>query len=125
MIRGIGVDIIEISRIKKAMKKRQRFLTRFFREEEVEYIISPKNSEERAAGKFAAKEAVVKALGKGFSGFKWKEIQIVNSPDGKPEVKLFGKALNYAKKTGIAEIKVTVSHSREYAVAFAIAMGPH
>ena len=123
MIKGIGVDIIEIERISKAIKNKARFSERFFTEAENDYCNSKADSFVHYAGRFAAKEAVVKAMGTGFKGFKWKDIEIINQPSGKPEVKLLAKAAVIAKEKEIIEIEVSISHSRNYAVAQAIAIG--
>lgn len=115
----IGVDIIEIERIKKA-GGRKRFVARFFTEREVKDIRPGLNYYAHLAGKFAAKEAVAKALGTGFR-FSWQDVEIINDDLGKPLVVLSGKALEVAKTKNISEILVTISHSKDYAVAFAVA----
>ena len=118
----IGVDIIEINRIKKACQKRL-FQKRFFTENELCKIEGKKNYYAHLAGKFAAKEAVVKAMGTGFRNFKFKDIEILNEVSGKPKVVLSGNAKKILKSKGFCQVKVTISHSMEYAVAFAIAIG--
>lgn len=120
MIKGIGIDIVEIKRIEKALKTTP-LLERFFTKAEA-LELTGKLIHVHAAGKFAAKEAVVKALGTGFSGFKWTDVEIIKAPSGKPSVKLKGRALDTARKKGIDKIHVSISHSREYAAAQAIAV---
>lgn len=116
----IGTDIIEISRIEKACRKHKRFLHRFFTKDEL-----PANREypgfyAHVAGKYAAKEAVAKALGSGFRGFKWHDIEILNDNLGRPYALLKGNALDLLKDRGFKDVIVTISHCDEYAVAFAI-----
>lgn len=119
MIIGIGTDVIEIERVKRAAAN-SRFMERFFTEGEREYLLSRKA--ESIAGYFSAKEAVVKAIGTGFSGFKWKDIEIVKN-NSVPGVLLHGNALKIARERGIRVIHLSISHSREYAVATAVAEG--
>jgi holo-[acyl-carrier protein] synthase len=118
----IGVDIVEIQRIKK-LCNRKRFLSRFFVEDELSYINDKKLFYSHLAGKFAAKEAVAKALGTGFRYFKWHDIKVLNDAYGKPYVELSGKADEILKSRGFKKVLITISHSRDYAVAFAIAFG--
>ncbi len=119
----IGVDIVEIQRIKKLCRSRKRFLSRFFAEDELSYIDDKKLFYSHLAGRFAAKEAVAKALGTGFRYFKWHDIKILNDNYGKPYVKLSGKADEILKSKGFNKVLITISHSRDYAVAFAVAFG--
>ena len=118
----IGIDIVEINRIKKLCRKK-RFLIRFFSDEELSCIIDKRLFYSHLAGKFAAKEAVAKALGTGFRYFKWRDIQILNELNGKPYVVFTGKAHEVIKSRGIKKVLITISHSKEYAVAFAVAVG--
>ncbi|HHY04775.1 MAG TPA: holo-ACP synthase [Thermoanaerobacterales bacterium] len=115
----IGIDIIEINRIKKACE-RKSFSRRVFTYDELEQIKNKASVYSHLAGKFAAKEAVSKALGTGFRFFKWHDIQIINNHVGKPIVKLSGKAKQIFENNRYKHIKVTISHSRDYAVAFAV-----
>lgn len=119
MIIGIGTDIIEINRIEKLINE-SRFLERFFTESEREYIKQRKP--ESAAGYFCAKEAVSKALGCGFSGIKFTDIEIVKI-NSVPHVLLHGNALKIANSRGIKNIFVSISHCRNYAVATVVAEG--
>ena len=117
-----GVDIIEIKRIKKAVESNQdKFLSKVFTQKEIEYC------ENRAAvryqhyaARFAAKEAVVKALGIGFSqGIWWTEIEVIKDVNGRPAVKLYGNAQKAAEKMGIKSLNLSLSHCHDYAVASA------
>ena len=121
-MKGLGTDIIEIERIKEAIQKRERFKKRFFTDNEVAYCEQYKKSWANFAGRFAAKEAVVKALGTGFSGFKWQDVEIIATASGKPEVKLYNGAEKVAHEKGIMEIMISISHCHDYAVAQAIAL---
>lgn len=122
MIIGIGIDIIEIDRIKKAIQKNNRFLERFFTVDELNLLASKNYRPSSIAGFFAAKEAVVKALGTGFRNMKWQDIEIDQDNLGKPFVKLHNNSKKIAYSKGIEEILLTISHSRENAVAQAIAL---
>ncbi|HHY71431.1 MAG TPA: holo-ACP synthase [Thermoanaerobacterales bacterium] len=118
----IGVDIVEINRIKKACH-RKSFENRFFTLRELEGIRGKKNYYTHLAGKYAAKEAVVKAIGTGFRNMKWKDVEILNQSSGKPIAVLSGKARGIFESKNFGNILVTISHSKEYAIAFAVALG--
>lgn len=119
MIRGIGSDIIEVDRIQAAMNRHgERFLQRIFSAEEIRYCSSHQDAARHFAGRFAAKEAIVKALGTGFrQGVTWQDIEILNDRLGKPEVILTARLLELC---GNAPIMVTISHCKQYATATAI-----
>lgn len=119
MIKGIGNDIIEISRIEDAIRRYgQRFLDRIFTIAEREYCLRHHESALHFAGRFAAKEAVVKAIGTGFSkGITWTDIEIVSDVDGKPVVML---SESVKKRLGTTKVLVSISHCRQFATAFAI-----
>lgn len=122
MIVGIGTDIIEISRVANALKKLGTpFLERLFTEKEREYFRVQKGNVQTISGNFAAKEAVVKAMGTGISGFKWKDVEINRDQKGKPEVFLYNTAKEIAGESGIGRIVVSISHCKEYAIAYAVA----
>ncbi len=120
MINGIGVDIIEISRIKRAIERNANFINKMFSKNEIEYLKSRNMRAESVAGRFAAKEAVAKALGTGFRGFDFKDIEIDITTLGKPIVLLKGKAKKMDKRWGKYKIHLSISHSRENAIAYAI-----
>jgi holo-[acyl-carrier protein] synthase len=125
MIIGTGVDIVEISRVKRAANKwKNKFLNRIFTEKELNYANSKKFSYQHLAARFAAKEAVLKAFGdSSINHMEWKNIEITNNRDGKPVVKLTGEARRSMHKRGISDIIVSLSHTRNYAVANAILIG--
>jgi len=120
LIAGIGSDIIEIDRIKQAMEKSDKFMDKVFSPEEQEYLASRNARPEYIAGRFAAKEAVAKALGTGFIGFGYRDIEIVRAESGKPEVILKNKADEIASRYGNYRVQLSISHGRDSAIAFAI-----
>ena len=119
MILGLGSDIIEVERIGHAIKKHgQPFLDRLFTAEEQKYCQSFINSSQRFAGRFAAKEAVAKALGIGIgTKLGWLDIEIINNPQGKPIVTLSPKA---QKQFHNPQLLITISHCKQYATASAL-----
>jgi len=119
MIIGIGTDLIETERVKVACSKRA-FLTHCFTLKEIELIQSDHN---KSAGNFAVKEAVSKALGTGFRGVSLKDIEVLRNELGKPYVTLYGKALDLCRSLGIKQIHVSISNTREFTTAFAVAEG--
>jgi holo-[acyl-carrier protein] synthase len=122
MILGIGVDIVEIHRIKEAIERNDNFINKLFNIEEIEYLRSREFRPEYVAGRFAAKEAVSKALGTGFRGFGFKDILIDRTTLGKPIVKLKEKAKHIAEKLGGNgyRINISISHGQDSAIAYVI-----
>ncbi len=122
---GIGTDIIEVSRIGKMIDKHDdMFLTRVYTTKEIEYCSPRKAAIQHYAGRWAAKEAVLKTLGTGWAkGIQWTDIELLNKVGGKPEIHLGGAADEVAKKLGITEIQISISHCHKFAVAFATALG--
>lgn len=120
MIIGVGVDIIEISRIEKAVNFNSLFIQKLFNKNEIDYFESRKLRPEYIAGRFAAKEAVAKALGTGFREFSMKDIEIDRTSLGKPIVILKGKAKMIAGKNGNYKMHVSISHDRQSAIAYAV-----
>jgi len=116
MLIGIGTDIIEIDRIKKACEK-YGFKEKIFTESEINYA-----GENMAAlaGNFAVKEAVSKVFGTGFRTFRPKDIEVLRDELGKPYVVLYNKALEIKEKHNVINIQVSISNSDKYAVAFAV-----
>ncbi len=115
MITGVGTDIIEVSRIKRALDHRDGFAARTFTPAEREYCLSGGNPAQRFAGRFAAKEAVAKSLG---TRLAWHDVEILADERGKPVVTLSNKAAALSRGRRIV---VSISHCRTYAVAHAIA----
>jgi holo-[acyl-carrier protein] synthase len=119
MITGIGTDIVEIIRIKNAIKKRN-FLSKIFTDNEIEYFRGKNMKPETIAGYFTVKESVSKALGCGFRKIKFKDIEIIKDSYGKPGVQLYNNAKKIADENKIIQIHVSISHSDDYAVSTVI-----
>lgn len=119
-ILDIGTDIIEIERIKNAITKNPRFLEKIFTEREIEYFKSKGFKVESIAGNFAGKEAVSKSIGMGIREFNFKDIEILRNELGKPIVKTYNNLERICIHYNVLEIKVSISHCKEYAVANAI-----
>lgn len=122
MIIGIGMDIVEIDRIARALERRGgRLRHRVYTEEECIYCDRGKASAASYAARFAAKEAFLKALGHGLAeGIQWKEVEVTRDPSGKPGITLSGTARELFEKAGGTDILVTLTHSREAAAATVI-----
>lgn len=118
MIVGTGVDIVETVRIEEALGRHGiRFVKRLFTPAEIEYCEGFKKKAERYAARFAAKEAAFKALGTGWRGVRWLDVEVTRLASGKPELRLTGAALERASTLRVARALVTLSHSDRYAVA--------
>lgn len=117
MIIGIGTDLIEIARIRRACEK-PAFLSRIYTQEECRRFGGDVS---RLAGNFAVKEAVSKALGTGFRGFWPVDVEVGRDELGKPFVRLFGGALERARELGIGAVHVSITNTKEHAAAFAVA----
>jgi len=119
MIESLGIDLIEIKRVKKVKERwGKRFLERVYTPKELEYCLKKRYPENSLAGRFAAKEAVMKALGTGLSsGVSWREIEILNDKKGKPEILLYGKT---KKLLGKKKVLISISHTKEDAIAQAV-----
>ena len=123
MLLGIGCDVIEIARVQKAIAK-QAFLERVFAPEEIAYCQGRgKQAAASFAARFAAKEAVLKALGTGLRGGELTEIVVSNDALGKPSVQLSGYHGQLASKLGVKNILLSMSHSREMALAYVVMEG--
>lgn len=119
MIVGMGVDIAEIDRIEAAIKRNgRRFIDRLFTPLEIEYCERHRNSYERYAGRFAVKEAAMKALGTGWArGVRWVDIEVTNLPGGKPTLRLAGVAGEIAARIGVKNISLSITHCGNIAFA--------
>lgn len=118
----VGVDIIEIARIEKALARwGERFLERVYTAAERELF---HHRPAELAARFAAKEAVMKALGTGARGVAWREIEVLWARGGRPVVHLHGRAEARAQKLGLQELSLSLSHCREYALASVVAGAP-
>ncbi len=122
MIIGTGVDIVEIERIAKAANN-ERFYDKIFSDAEMALFEACKYRMETVAGRFAVKEAVMKALGCGLGDVPMKDIETLRAPSGQPLLKLMGAAKQKADALGVKQIHISISHSQRYAVAQAVAEG--
>jgi holo-[acyl-carrier protein] synthase len=118
---GTGIDIVEVERIERLLERQgDKFLDRVFTRGEVKYCMAKARPAIHLAARFAAKEAVSKALGTGFSrGVRMRDIEVVASNKGPPRVKLHGGAARRLEKLGAGDILISLSHTRELAVAHA------
>lgn len=118
---GIGIDAVEVSRIKNAVKKKKNFLERVYSEKEIKLSQRGKFRFEELAGRFAVKEAVFKAIKTGWRrGVTFKDVIVLNESSGAPYVTLSGKAQAVAASLGVKNIHVSISHTKELAIAIAI-----
>jgi len=122
---GIGTDIVECLRIANMIEKHEDiFINRVYTLGEIQYCAARKSAIQHYAGRWAAKEAILKAMGTGWSnGIQWTDIEIDNHMGGKPFVILHGAALEQSRAQGITEILISISHCRLFATAFATALG--
>ena len=121
-ITGLGVDIVEIARMRDALTRRPRMKERLFSEAEREYCEGRNKPEIHYAMRFAAKEAVLKALGTGFSGMRFRDVEVVRDERGKPVPHLTGRAAEVAEAAGVVEVHLSLSFTHENAVASAVAI---
>ena len=119
MIIGLGVDIAEIDRIEAAIKRHgEAFLRRVFTRSEIDYCERHRNRYERYAGRFAVKEAAMKALGTGWSrGVRWVDIEVTRLPTGKPTLSFHGATLAHAERLGVRNVNLSITHSGNTAFA--------
>ncbi len=115
MVIGIGIDIIEVERVKKLAERNPRFLERIFTQKEIDYCSKKKNKYQHLAARFAAKEALFKAIGKRIS---WQDVELSNLRSGKPQLDIKLK-----ERFSIKKALVSISHLREYAMAAVILEG--
>jgi holo-[acyl-carrier protein] synthase len=123
MIVGTGVDLCEVARIEKAIQSShgRRLVERVFTAREIAYSQRKANPYERYAARFAAKEAGMKALGTGWrNGIAWRDFEVANLPSGRPTLRLSGKAAEIAKKLGVTNIALSITHTAEQALAMVI-----
>jgi holo-[acyl-carrier protein] synthase len=119
---GLGVDLIEIDRIEKAIERTPRILERVFTSDERAYAWNKARPAVHYAAFFAAREAVLKALGSGFAGMNFADVEIAHDARGKPEVVLHGSAHALAEQQGVVDIQISLSHTHQMAVASAVAI---
>jgi holo-[acyl-carrier protein] synthase len=119
MIVGLGVDIAEVERVEAAIRRHgQAFHRRVFTAQEIAYCEQHRNKAERYAGRFAAKEATMKALGTGWrKGVRWLDIEVVRNSSGKPSILLSGRAKEIAGQLGVKHVCLSITHSGNAALA--------
>jgi holo-[acyl-carrier protein] synthase len=120
-ILGLGVDLCEIARMERALERHPTMRERVFTPEEIAYCDSKARPAESYAGRFAAREAVIKALG-GYRGKRWQDISVTRAPSGAPAIRLDGNAKARADALGISKVLITFTHEKTNAVAFAVAV---
>jgi len=122
MIVGLGTDIVEIVRIGRVIERHgEAFLHRVFTDDEIRYCQQRREYLQHYAGRWAAKEAVMKVLGTGFApGIGWKDIEVASKPSGQPYMLLHGGVKELVDRLGISEVLISISHCRQYATATAI-----
>ena len=125
MIVGMGIDIAEVDRVKAAIERHgEAFLRRLYTQREREYCERFKNKYERYAGRFAAKEAAMKALGTGWSrGVRWVDVEVVRQSGGRPTVTLRGEAAKVASSLGVERVVLSITHTSAQAFAQVIFEG--
>lgn len=119
---GIGVDLCEVDRMRTALERTPRLRTRLFTDAEQAYCDQRRDPTERYAARFAAKEAVLKAMGLGVGACKWREIEVARAESGVPSVVLHGGAQQLAADRGIAAWRLTMTHTHRVAEAIAVAL---
>jgi holo-[acyl-carrier protein] synthase len=119
-----GIDLVDCPRIEEMLKRHgERFVDRIFTASEQSYAEANKNRTEKLAGRFAAKEAILKLMGTGWRGkIAWTDIEVVNNPAGQPEVTLTGEVKKLAEKLGIKHVSVSITHTANFAIASAVAL---
>jgi holo-[acyl-carrier protein] synthase len=125
VIVGLGTDLAEVPRIRKAIERfGNRFIDRIFTRREISYVERKANRFERYAARFAAKEAGMKAIGTGWRrGVTWRDFEVANLPSGRPTLRLSGKAAEYAATLGVKGISLSLTHTAEQAMAIVILEG--
>lgn len=121
MIFGIGCDIISVARIQRSIEKNERFTEKLFSPAEIAYCEARANKYQSYAARFAAKEAVMKAIGTGWNGvINWLDIEVVSDPLGKPGIEVHNATQDHLAKHNVQHIHLSLSHEKEYAIAYVI-----
>ena len=119
-----GIDLVDFPRIEEMIERHgERFLNRIFTGVEQEYARRHRNSVEKYAGRFAAKEAILKLIGTGWRGkIAWTDIEVTNNPSGQPEVTLSGEVKEIAERMRVRQISISITHTANFAIASAVAL---
>ena len=125
MTLGTGVDLAEVARIREAIGRYgDRFIRRIYTDGEIAYVERKANRFERYAGRFAAKEAGMKAIGTGWKrGVRWQDFEVSNLPSGRPTLRLHGEAARIAETMGVKTISLSITHTAELGMAHVILEG--
>ena len=123
-IHGIGTDIVECLRIAQMIERHgELFIGRVYTEFEIEYCRQRRAATQHYAGRWAAKEAVLKALGTGWiRGISWRDVEVRNEKGGRPKIALGGGARDVCARAGITDLQISISHCRSHATAYALAV---
>ena len=120
---SIGVDIVEVPRVERLVRKHERAQERLFTQPEIDVLPRARQVHEHMAARFAAKEAVLKALGTGLvPGMRWTDVEVVNEESGRPRVRLGGEVAAFAEREGVQEVELSISHTSGLALAQALAV---
>jgi holo-[acyl-carrier protein] synthase len=120
---GIGTDLVECERFRLALERRPRIAERLFSDAEREYSFRHREPVPRLAARFAAKEAVMKAMGVGLWKFALRDVEVTRLPSGQPEIALYDKAAALAEERGVSSWLLTLTHTDSMAMAVAVALG--
>ena len=122
MIVGVGIDLIEVDRVREAIERHgQRFIDRIYTDGEIAYVERKANRYERYAARFAAKEAGMKAIGTGWRrGVRWKDFEVANLPTGQPTLRFHGAAARFADAAGVSHVALSLTHTASQAMAIVI-----
>jgi holo-[acyl-carrier protein] synthase len=125
MILGTGIDLAEVPRVRSSIQRYgDRFLRRVYTEKEIAYVERKANKYERYAARFAAKEAGMKAIGTGWrNGIRWQDFEVSNLPSGRPTLTFHGVAAEYARKLGVTNVQLSLTHTADLGMAFVILEG--
>jgi holo-[acyl-carrier protein] synthase len=125
MILGTGIDLAEVPRVRASIERYgDRFLRRVFTAGEIAYVERKANRYERYAARFAAKEAGMKAIGTGWrNGIRWQDFEVSNLPSGRPTLSFHGVAADYARRLGVTNVQLSLTHTADLGMAFVILEG--
>lgn len=125
MILGTGIDLAEVPRVRASIERYgDRFLRRVYTEREIAYVERKANKYERYAARFAAKEAGMKAIGTGWrNGIRWQDFEVANLPSGRPTLSFHGVAAEYARRLGVTNVQLSLTHTADLGMAFVILEG--
>ena len=118
---GVGIDLVDVQRFRSVLKRRKTISERLFTEGELTYCNTAADPTERLAVRFAAKEAVMKALGVGLGSIRFRDVEVIKNPSGQPAVMLHGSAAELASNSGVTALHLSLTHTTQTAEALVIA----